>query len=193
MTDSARHSAARGGFGPKDRPGWKGGSWQVGRKEENILRICRPGERLRFGSRGQLTGQTVEFASRQARVEHISQPRGPPRLHASAPEYIFETNSKCVILPMKSCLRFSQGLEDSVSSWFDGDSMQSFFEFQVTMRARRCYPRCPYCPRFTCGKIDTCMFVAVRASTDCSAPLSQTFGRAIVLSASSLAGSQRSR
>lgn len=24
-----------------------------------------------------------------------------------------------------------QGLEDSVSSWFDGDSMQSFFEFQV--------------------------------------------------------------
>lgn len=24
-----------------------------------------------------------------------------------------------------------QGLEDSVSSWFDGDSLQSFFEFQV--------------------------------------------------------------
>lgn len=30
-----------------------------------------------------------------------------------------------------------QGLEDSVSSWFDGDSMQSFFEFQV--RNQSCF------------------------------------------------------
>ncbi|CAM9872209.1 unnamed protein product, partial [Ectocarpus sp. 8 AP-2014] len=33
------------------------------------------------------------------------------------------------------------GLEDSVSSWFDGDSMQSFFEFQVNLSATKGWSR----------------------------------------------------